>query len=321
MTETADEFSIIADQKAAGQRIDAYVSTSIPGCSRSRVAELIRSGWITLFQKRIKPGYRLRPGDEIHGRIPAPEPVDFLPEPIPLDIIYQDMDLLVLNKPAGMVVHPAPAHYSGTLVNALLHHCPDLSGIGGEIRPGIVHRLDKDTTGILIAAKNAEAQAKLAEQFKSRTVQKKYLALVHGHMKKPSGRIVLPIGRHPIDRKKMSTITRSGKNAETRWEVLEALAEASLVEVDLLTGRTHQIRVHFAALHHAVIGDPLYGPKTTPHSAEVRRILQPIARQMLHAWHIQFIHPGTGAEMSFKAPLPNDMNQLIKALRSSNQDL
>ena len=321
MTETADEFSIIADETAAGQRIDAYVSASIPGCSRSYVAELIRTGLITLFQKRVKPGHRLRPGDEIHGRIPAPAPVDFLPEPIPLDIIYQDADLLVLNKPAGMVVHPAPGHYSGTLVNALLHHCPDLSGIGGEIRPGIVHRLDKDTTGILIAAKNADAQAKLAEQFKSRTVQKKYLAVVHGHMKKPSGRIVMPIGRHPIDRKKMSTITRSGKNAETRWDVLESLAETSLVEVDLLTGRTHQIRVHLAALHHAVIGDPLYGPKTTPHSAEVRRLLQPIARQMLHAWQIHFIHPGTGAEMSFMAPLPDDMNQLIKALRSSNQDL
>ena len=218
-------------------------------------------------------------------------------------------------------MHPAPGHLSGTLVNALLHHCPDLSGIGGEIRPGIVHRLDKDTTGILIAAKNADAQAKLAEQFKSRTVQKKYLAVVHGHLKKPAGRIVMPIGRHPIDRKKMSTITRSGKNAETRWEVQEALAEASLVEVDLLTGRTHQIRVHFAALHHPVIGDPLYGPKTTSHSIEVRRLIEPIARQMLHAWHIHFIHPGTGAEMSFKAPPPDDMNQLIKALRSLNQDI
>jgi 23S rRNA pseudouridine1911/1915/1917 synthase len=315
MTETADEYAIIADEAAAGRRIDAYLAAAIPGCSRAHVADLIRRGRITLHRRRVKPGYRLRPGDEIHAKIPAPETVDIRPEPIPLDIIFQDRDLLVVNKPAGMVVHPAPGHPSGTLVNALLHHCPDLAGIAGEIRPGIVHRLDKDTTGILVAAKNAEAQAGLARQFKTRAVLKKYIAVVHGHMETPSGRIVMPIGRHPVDRKKMSTVSNSARNAETRWTLREALTEASLVDIDLLTGRTHQIRVHFAAIRHAVIGDPLYGPKTGAlHSPPVARLLRPILRQMLHAWQIRFSHPVNGAEMHFQAPLPSDMAYLIDAL-------
>ncbi|WP_373501712.1 RluA family pseudouridine synthase [Desulfococcus sp.] len=320
MTEIADAFTFIADEAAGGQRIDAFLAKVMPGISRAYIASLIHAGQVSVCQKKIKPGYRIRPGDEISGQIPAPRPGDCLPEQIPLDIIFQDKDLLVLNKPAGMVVHPAPGHPSGTLVNALLHHCPDLVGISGEIRPGIVHRLDKDTTGILVAAKNAEAQAGLAEQFKLRRIQKKYLAVVHGHMETSRGSIVMPIGRHPVDRIKMSTIAKSGRNAETRWVLLEPLPQASLVEVDLLTGRTHQIRVHFAAIRHAVVGDPLYGPRHGAFgSSEVfRTLLRSITRQMLHAWQIRFMHPTSGAEMCFTAPVPCDMDQFIIALRTVN---
>jgi len=315
MIDIADEFRIIADDQAAGLRLDAFLTTIVPGCSRSYAAQLIRTGRITLFKRKTKPGHRIRPGDEILARIPQPERIDIQPEPIPLDIIYQDDALIVLNKPAGMVVHPAPGHSSGTLVNALLHHCPDLSGIGGEVRPGIVHRLDKDTTGILIVAKNADAQADLSSQFKSRAVTKKYLVLVHGHMTDTSGFIDQPIGRHPANRKKMAVTARFGRNALTRWRCLEHLVEAALLEVDLLTGRTHQIRVHFSAIHHAVIGDPLYGPQNLGnHSPKVRRLIQPVPRQMLHALAIRFKHPESGVKMSFRAPPPPDMLELINAL-------
>jgi 23S rRNA pseudouridine1911/1915/1917 synthase len=321
MTERADAFSIIADKAALGRRIDAYLATKIEGCSRAYIAGLIRSGQIRLHDRSVKPGYRLRPGDEILGRIPAPSPrFDVSPEPIPLDILFQDRDLVVINKPADLVVHPAPGHPSGTLVNALLHHCPDLVGIAGEIRPGIVHRLDKDTTGIIVAAKNPNAQASLAAQFKSRSIQKKYLAVVHGEMEGATGRITLPIGRHPVDRKKMSTRATSARRAETHWTVAEAFTEASLIDIDLLTGRTHQIRVHFAAIRHAVIGDPLYGPKNAAaHSPRIAALLSSIQRQMLHAWQIRFRHPASSAELHFKAPLPQDMANLIQSLRTLHE--
>ncbi len=319
MSEIVAVFTIVADEHCAGERIDTVVARAVPDCSRSYAADLIRHGRITVRGTVVKPGYRLRPGDEVIGKIPAPASVAVAPEPIPLDVLYQDTDLLVLNKPAGMVVHPAPGHPSGTLVNALLFHCPDLGGIGGEIRPGIVHRLDKDTTGVLVAAKNAAAQAALAAQFKHRTVEKRYLALIHGHMKQVAGKIVMPIGRHAGDRKKMSTITSVGRAAETHWKVMERLTEASLVEIGLLTGRTHQIRVHLAAIHHAVIGDQVYGIKNAGHSPPIRRLLRPVGRQMLHARQIRFIHPVSGAEMCFQAPLPQDMVQLMEALRISNQ--
>ncbi len=319
MSQTADAFILIADEAAAGLRIDAYLTRELPRWSRSYIASLILEGRIRVGQKPTKPGYRLRPGDEITGEIPVARPAECLPEPIPLDILYQDEDLLVLNKPAGLVVHPAPGHPSGTLVNALLHHCPDLAGIAGEIRPGIVHRLDKDTTGLLVAAKNAEAQAGLAAQFRLRRIRKRYLAIVHGRMEAHEGNIVMPIGRHPVDRLRMSTVTKSGKTAETRWLLRESFEQASLVEVDLLTGRTHQIRVHFSAIRHPVVGDPLYGPKHPLFgTGELRRCLQTIQRQMLHAWQIRFTHPGSGLEMRFTAPLPFDMDQLLQALRNTS---
>lgn len=319
MPDTDDAFSLIADEAAAGQRIDVYLTREMPQLSRAYIASLIHEGRICVRRTTIKASYRLRPGDEINGAIPPAKPVECLPEPIPLDILFQDEDLVVLNKPAGMVVHPAPGHPSGTLVNALLHHCPDLAGIAGEIRPGIVHRLDKDTTGLLVAAKNAEAQAGLAAQFRLRQIQKRYLTLVQGDMGSSHGSIVMPIGRHPVDRLKMSTVTKSGKSAETRWVLREAFQYFSLLEVDLLTGRTHQIRVHFAAVGHPVVGDPLYGSgQAALGSGERRRRLQVIRRQMLHAWQIRFVHPTSGLEMRFTAPLPSDMEQLLQDLRTAS---
>ena len=239
-----------------------------------------------------------------------------------LSPLYEDADIAVINKPAGMVVHPAPGHSSGTLVNALLHHCPDLPGIGGEVRPGIVHRLDKDTTGLLVVAKTADAQTDLSAQFKSRRVGKKYLVLVHDHMATDSGSIDRPIARHPSNRKKMAVTMGSGRHALTRWRRLEHLAEASLLEVDLLTGRTHQIRVHFSAIHHPVIGDPIYSSSNWGnHSPKVRRLIQPVRRQMLHALEIRFKHPESGADICFSAPPPPDMLELICALRKAYTDV
>ncbi|MGD9877033.1 RluA family pseudouridine synthase [Desulfococcus sp.] len=322
MIDTVDEYRIIVDDQSAGLRLDAFLGTILPDCSRSYAAQLIRTGRITLFQRKAKPSHRLRPGDEILARIPPPEPAHIPPEPIPLDIIYQDDFLIVLNKPAGMVVHPAPGHSSGTLVNALLHHCPDLPGIGGEVRPGIVHRLDKDTTGLLVVAKTADAHTDLSAQFKSRRVGKKYLVLVHDHMATDSGSIDRPIARHPSNRKKMAVTMGSGRHALTRWRRLEHLAEASLLEVDLLTGRTHQIRVHFSAIHHPVIGDPIYSSSNWGnHSPKVRRLIQPVRRQMLHALEIRFKHPESGADICFSAPPPPDMLELICALRKAYTDV
>jgi 23S rRNA pseudouridine1911/1915/1917 synthase len=255
-----------------------------------------------------KSGYRVRAGEQIKGFIPPPEPVRFHPEPIPLDILYEDMHLIVVNKPPGLVVHPAPGHHSGTLVNGLLYHCPNLEGIGTKLRPGIVHRLDKDTSGTLVVAKTGFVHHHLSDQFKSRRIEKKYLALVLGEPRADSGTISDPIGRHPIHRKRMSTTSRKGREAETRWRVRKRIEGATLLELDLKTGRTHQIRVHCAAIHHPIIGDPVYG---------YRRISKQISapRQMLHAWRLGFFHPATGEWMRFESPIPEDMQDLMNALR------
>ena len=214
------------------------------------------------------------------------------------------------------MVHPAPGHHSGTLVNALLYHCPKLEGIGGALRPGIVHRLDKDTSGVLVVAKNDRAHLNLSRQFKSRQVKKKYLALVYGKMESDSGSVSLPIGRHPVDRKKMSTNSRKSRVAETTWQIRERFESASLIEVDLKTGRTHQIRVHCAAIKHPVIGDKVYGPRKTGRNATYgKHIFESIPRQMLHAWRIELTHPVTEAMVSFEAPIPTDMQAVIAALR------
>jgi 23S rRNA pseudouridine1911/1915/1917 synthase len=236
--------------------------------------------------------------------------------------LYQDRDILVLNKQAGLVVHPAPGHSSGTLVNALLFHCPDLEGIGGVIRPGIVHRLDKDTSGAMVVAKNANALENLAKQFKARTVQKKYLALVYGDLQGDEGAIKLPIGRHPTHRKRMSTTTRKGRAAETFWRVRERFQGITLLELTLKTGRTHQIRVHCATVNHPVVGDPMYRPRKllinrnqSNLSPQIIRLLKTIPRQMLHAWRLEFAHPQTGKWMFFECPVPQDMQLLIDELQ------
>jgi 23S rRNA pseudouridine1911/1915/1917 synthase len=308
-------FTILVDASDSGKRLDLLVASRIPDCSRSVAANLIRNGKIKVQGDAKKPGYRTKTGDEICGHIPLPEPVLFKPEPIPIDILYEDDDIIVVNKPPGLVVHPAPGHYSGTLVNALLYHCPDLEGIGGEIRPGIVHRLDKDTSGVLVVAKNGRAHHNLALQFKLRRVKKEYLALVHGKMESDSGTILLPIGRHPVDRKKMSTRSRTSRVAETIWQVKEKFDKATLVELNLKTGRTHQIRVHFAAINHPIVGDPVYGGRKAGKKVEYgKNLFISVPRQMLHARRLGFTHPETQKTLSFEAPIPLDIGYVLKKL-------
>jgi 23S rRNA pseudouridine1911/1915/1917 synthase len=315
-----NDFTLRVDKRISGMRLDVAVSSFLPSCSRSLAASLIRKGSILVGENLKKPGYRVMSGDVISGSIPHPEKACFNPEPIEIDIIYQDADIIVINKPPGIVVHPAPGHYSGTIVNALLFHCSDLAGIGGEIRPGIVHRLDKDTSGVLVAAKNDLSHSFLSSQFKERKIKKQYLALVHGNMEQDSGIIRLPIGRDNSDRKKMSVITRKPRTAETSWEVAERFDAASLIRIDLKTGRTHQIRVHCSAIRHPVVGDKVYGhgriKLSGENNKEIQELLKSAERQMLHAWRIRLCHPCTKKEMEFEAPMPYDMAEIIESLRS-----
>ena len=310
------DFSFHAEAAAGGVRIDVFLAAHLPDCSRSFARQLIAGGRVHVNGQTQKPGYRLKPGDAVDGQIPAPQPAGYLPEPIPLHILYEDADIVVINKPPGLVVHPSPGHASGTLVNGLLHHCPDLGGIGAELRPGIVHRLDKDTSGTLVVAKNAAALEHLAGQFKNRTVGKDYLALVHGTMAAESGTIRLPIGRHPVDRKRMSTRSRRGREAETGWRVARRLGTAfTLLEVRLKTGRTHQVRVHCAAIQRPIVGDPVYGrSKAAAHASGIQALLAPVRRQMLHAWRLEIAHPRSGERLCFESPLPEDMERLIAGL-------
>ena len=295
---------------AAGKRLDAWLSTQAPGLSRARIQDLIRSGHILLDRKSIKPSHKLATGQTIRVKIPPPVEVELKPETIPLDVLFEDSDLIVINKPAGLVVHPAAGHASGTLVNALLAHCPDLAGIGGEKRPGIVHRLDRDTTGVMVVAKHEIAMRALVNQFRHRQVTKEYLALVWGHLNPPAGRAETLIGRNPNDRKKMCVRPDTGRPAITVYETLEKFPGASLVSVRIETGRTHQIRVHMAFLGHSIVGDPQYGrPRRDALPVPVPR------RQMLHAVRLTFIHPATGQSLAFEAPLPADMRDLMDALR------
>jgi 23S rRNA pseudouridine1911/1915/1917 synthase len=282
-------------------RLDAYLAAAHPDVSRSRWKQLIEDGHVALNGAPVrKPNTALAAGDELRCTLPDPTPAGLVASDIPLAILYEDADLIVLNKPAGLVVHPAPGHASDTLVNALLHHCSDLQGIGGELRPGIVHRLDKDTSGVLVVAKNEQAVANLVAQFSAHTVEKEYLALVWGAPRKSSGAIELPIGRHPVHRKKMAVVSK-GRPAVTRYETLAAMPLASLLRVCIETGRTHQIRVHLAHLGHPVVGDTTYG--------RARRGLPEglsIPRQMLHARRLKIAHPRDGRPLEFTAPPPAD---------------
>jgi 23S rRNA pseudouridine1911/1915/1917 synthase len=300
----------------AGVRLDRFIPSRITTCSRSYCAHLIASGMVQVAGQDAKPSYRVKAGDVVSVRMPPPIQPHARPEPVDLDILYQDAHILVLNKQPGLVVHPAPGHAGGTLVNGLLFHCPDLEGIGGELRPGIVHRLDKDTSGTLVVAKTAEAHLSLSRQFKARTVRKVYLALVRGRVAQDAGSVDLPIGRHPTDRKRMSTRSRKGRSALTAWEVKERFEAATLLEIRLRTGRTHQIRVHCAAIGHPVVGDPLYGGRRAgPGKAAAVRRLSECRRQMLHAWRLTFAHPATGRTVTFASSLPADMENLLSLLR------
>ena len=282
-------------------RLDSWLAAAHPDLSRSRWKQLIATGHVLLNgAPALKPNTALAPGDTLVCTLPPPEPVGLAAADIPLDIIHEDADLIVLNKPAGLVVHPAPGHATDTLVNALLHHCADLPGIGGERRPGIVHRLDKDTSGVLVVAKTEQAMAHLVAQFSAHTVAKEYLALVWGTPRPAAGRIELPIGRHPVNRKKMA-VTPRGRHAVTRYETLATGAQTALVRVCIETGRTHQIRVHLARLGHPVAGDTTYGRARHGLPADWK-----IPRQLLHAHVLEIIHPRTGRPRVFTAPPPPD---------------
>lgn len=315
MTLPGGSHTFTATKTDAGLRLDLVVCTHLVKWSRSRAAGLIRSGSVTVNEIPRKPGYSVRGGDIICCRFPKPTRLPFEPQPIPIDIIHQDRDLVVINKPPGLVVHPAPGHYTGTLVNALLYWFPDIMDINRDLRPGIVHRLDKDTSGVMVVAKTETTLTDLAAQFKERTIKKRYLALVYGAMAQPQGNIDLPIGRHPVHRKKMSVRSRTPRWAATAWRLKAAYEKYSLLTVDLQTGRTHQIRVHLAAIGHPVVGDSVYGGR------RVRRdstdpALAPVDRQMLHAWQLAFDHPCQGIRVEFEAPLAPDMSSVLNNLAS-----
>jgi len=293
----------------AGQRLDAALAKLEPGLSRSQVRRLIEGGLVTVSGAAAKPAHRVKLGERIAGSVPAATPVDVAAEAIALVVLFEDPDVIVIDKPAGLVVHPAPGHSGGTLVNALLHHCRDLSGVGGELRPGIVHRLDKDTSGVLVVAKNDRAHRSLAAQFKAHTVEREYLALVRGTPQAASGVVDAAIGRHPTDRKKMSTRAKRGRAAVTHWKVEEKLRGATLLRVRLETGRTHQVRVHLASIGLPVLGDPVYGGGRGA-SAE----LGP-SRQALHAARLGFVHPASGETLRFASPLPADLAAALARLR------
>jgi 23S rRNA pseudouridine1911/1915/1917 synthase len=301
-----------------GLRLDLFLAGKEPGLSRAQIQRAVVEGRVLVNGRPIKAGRRVKAADVIAIHIPAAKPSGVMPEAIPLTILYEDSSLLVVDKPAGMVVHPAAGHTGGTLVNALLHHCRDLSGIGGVLRPGIVHRLDKGTSGLLVAAKSDAAHRGLAEQFKRREVKKSYLALVYGNPRTDGGRIEAAVGRHPTDRKKMSTASRRGRSAVTRWRVRERFGPAAFLEIDIETGRTHQIRVHLTELGHPLVGDRVYGGAGRIRSVEdsaIRARMKDLDRQALHAWHLAFIHPVTGEALRFSSPPPEDIASLCSFLR------
>ena len=294
---------LIVPKESARLRLDRFLANELPRFSRSRLQQLIRDGLVRRNDQRARPRDILRTGDIIHLTEPPPETIDSQPEAIPLDILFEDDDLIVINKPAGLVVHPGAGHREHTLVNALLHHCSILSGIGGKERPGIVHRLDKDTSGCLVVAKKDESHRGLSIQFAERVVEKVYLALVSGKLRRSAGVIEEKIGRHRVHRQRMSVTSERGRAARTEYRVLRSSEQASLVECKLHSGRTHQIRVHLHHLGHPVLGDKVYAPKSSGK----------IPRQMLHAWKLGFRHPRTGEWTTFEAPLPNDFAEAMRS--------
>lgn len=297
-------FEYIAEE--SGKRLDVFLSEQQPELSRSHIQKIIEDGGALVNGAPEKSRFKLREGDKVTFTLLDPVNVDILPEDIPLDILYEDHDVIVVNKARGMVVHPAAGVSGGTLVNALLHHCSDLSGINGAVRPGIVHRLDKDTSGVMIVAKNDTAHVDLAEQIRVKSAHRVYWAIVCGNIVEESGTIHGAIGRSPKDRQKMAVVRENGKDATTKFRVLERYNDYTLVECRLLTGRTHQIRVHMAYIGHPVLGDPKYGPKKCPFA---------IKGQALHSLSLTFDHPVSKKEMTFEAPVPEDMQHILDVLR------
>lgn len=304
--EAGESKSVLVAPEDAGVRTDVYLASQL-GFTRSAVQHLLEEALVHKGPKVLKANYKVKAGDVLEVNIPEPVPLEAQPENIPLDIIYEDEDVVVLNKQRGMVVHPAPGHYQGTLVNALLYHCTHLSGINSVIRPGIVHRLDKDTSGIMIVAKNDAAHLSLSQQIQSKTAQRSYLAVVRGNIKTDQGTIHTLIARDKQDRKKMAVVTEGGREAITTYEVLERYGKYTLVRCLLKTGRTHQIRVHLEYLGYPLVGDPKYSPMKVPFA---------IQGQALHSWTLDFVHPRTGEKMHWEAPLPEDMQKILTRLHN-----
>jgi 23S rRNA pseudouridine1911/1915/1917 synthase len=314
-------FSISVAEKDRGKRLDQFLSEANLSLSRSQAKKLIETGNILLNQKPTKPSAHLKAGDIVSGTLAKPKSLPMEPEPIPLTILYEDSSIIVIDKPPGMVVHPAYGNPSGTLVNALLYHCKDLAGINGILRPGIVHRLDKDTSGVMVVAKDDEAYHQLTKQFKNRTVEKVYLAIAYGKFGQEEGLIDSAIGRHPSERKRMSTRTKKGRTAITRWKVMERLDGFTFLEIFPQTGRTHQIRVHLSSMGHPLLGDPLYGRKGRPgsiHDPVLKECLKKMNRQALHAHRLGFNHPRTGERVQFVSPIPQDMKEVLEGLQSKS---
>ncbi len=294
-------------EDVTGTRIDRWLSEQYPDLTRSYLQKLLKDGNVTVNGGNVKPSYKLTAGERIELLLPRPEPAEILPENIPLDILYEDEDLLIVNKPKGMVVHPAAGHSSGTLVNAVMYHCgSSLSGINGVLRPGIVHRIDRNTTGSLIICKNDAAHRNIAEQLKVHSITRKYRAIVHGQIAE-DGTVHTTIGRHPQNRKMMAVNVPHGKDAVTHYHVLERFDKFTYIECQLETGRTHQIRVHMKSIGHPILGDDVYGPSRCPFPG--------LEGQTLHAMTIGFLHPGTGAYVEFSAPLPEYFEGLLSTLR------
>ena len=303
-------------QEEAGSRLDQFLARRLD-FSRARLQKLLKAGLVEVNGQRLPASYRVRPGDAVQLTVLPPEPSDLTPEPLPLNIVFEDRDLLVVNKPAGLVVHPGAGHRQGTLLNALLHHCPDLAEIGEVSRPGLVHRLDKDTSGLIVVAKTELAHQALVRQFQEHAVTKKYLALVWGLLPSKEGRIDRQVGRHPTARRKMSAHPRRGKTALTVWRVVKELpGPLSLLELTPQTGRTHQLRVHLASEGHPVLGDATYGGGVSRLKGNPRlKDLAPLVRrQLLHAWQLGISHPRTGAPVSWEAPVPEDFRGVVHFL-------
>jgi len=313
------QFSFWISEQDAGKRLDQFLATTGLHLSRSQAKRWIEEEGILLNGKATKPSAHLRTGDQVSGILPTPKPLALEPEPLPLSILYEDSSIIVIDKTAGMVVHPAPGNLSGTLVNALIYHCKDLTGINGALRPGIVHRLDKETSGVMVAAKNDESYHQLTKQFKNRTIDKVYLAIARGKFSQEEGSIDLAIGRHPTERKRMSTRSRRGRRAVTSWKVLERWEGFTLLELHPQTGRTHQIRVHLAAMGHPILGDPLYGKRSASQAPVLKECFRGLHRQALHAHRLGFTHPHTGEKVEFISPLPPDMKEVIDWLRSQKE--